>query len=65
MKSHIIFLKVDVDEMGSISQEFKVEAMPTFVFIKDETVIDRIVGANKDDLQKKVELHGESSSVSA
>ncbi|GAA0150571.1 oxidoreductase [Lithospermum erythrorhizon] len=62
---HIIFLKVDVDEMKTLSQELKVEAMPTFIFIKDEEEIDRLVGAKKDDLQLKIEKHGESSIASA
>ncbi|KAG9148982.1 hypothetical protein Leryth_010592 [Lithospermum erythrorhizon] len=62
---HIIFLKVDVDEMKTLSQELKVEAMPTFIFIKDEEEIDRLVGAKKDDLQLKIAKHGESSIASA
>ncbi|KAG6497341.1 thioredoxin H-type-like [Zingiber officinale] len=52
----VIFLKVDVDELEPVSQEWKVEAMPTFIFIKEGIEVDRLVGANKDALPKKVEL---------
>ncbi|CAA0843425.1 Thioredoxin H5 [Striga hermonthica] len=55
---HVIFLKVDVDELQAVAQEYEVEAMPTFLFFKEGKVIDRIVGADKDDLQKKVAIHG-------
>ncbi|KAG0496934.1 hypothetical protein HPP92_001625 [Vanilla planifolia] len=53
----VIFLKVDVDEMKSIAQDWAIQAMPTFIFLKDGTIVDKIVGANKDDLPKKIELH--------
>ncbi|KAH0469041.1 hypothetical protein IEQ34_002273 [Dendrobium chrysotoxum] len=50
---NVLFLKVDVDEL----KDWAIEAMPTFIFLKDGTIIDKIVGANKDDLPKKIELH--------
>lgn len=31
--------------------------MPTFVFVKEGTIVDKIVGARKDDLPKKIEQH--------
>ncbi|XP_051150769.1 thioredoxin H-type 1-like isoform X2 [Andrographis paniculata] len=51
---HVVFLKVDVDEL----KQFKIEAMPTFVFIKGGEEVDRLVGAKKEDLQAKVAQHG-------
>ena len=54
--TNAVFLKVDVDELQTVSQEWKVEAMPTFIFLKAGQVVDRIVGANKEELQKKVRL---------
>lgn len=33
--AHVIFLKVDVDELKTVAEEWNVEAMPTFVFIKE------------------------------
>ncbi|XP_057849293.1 thioredoxin H4-1 isoform X2 [Cryptomeria japonica] len=50
----LLFLKVDVDEMADISAEWDIQAMPSFVFIKDGKQIDKQVGANKAELEKKV-----------
>ncbi|KMT20686.1 hypothetical protein BVRB_1g006610 [Beta vulgaris subsp. vulgaris] len=52
-----IFLKVDVDELKTVAEEFKVDAMPTFVFFKNGEEIDRVVGARKEALIEKVEKH--------
>ncbi|KAL2504047.1 Thioredoxin H1 [Abeliophyllum distichum] len=54
---HVIFLKVDVDELKEVAQEFNVEAMPTFVFLKEGKEVDRVVGAKKDDLHATITKH--------
>ncbi|MBA0703124.1 hypothetical protein Goari_026876 [Gossypium aridum] len=54
---NVIFLKVDVDELNTVAQEWAIEAMPTFVFLKEGTIIDKVVGAKKDELQQKIALH--------
>ncbi|KAJ4754562.1 Thioredoxin [Rhynchospora pubera] len=51
----VLFLKVDVDELSKVAQDWAVEAMPTFVFMKEGTILHKIVGAKKDELQKKIE----------
>ncbi|KAJ8513030.1 hypothetical protein OPV22_003464 [Ensete ventricosum] len=53
----VIFLKVDVDELKSVAQDWAIEAMPTFIFLKEGTIVDKIVGAQKEELQRKIELH--------
>ncbi|XP_030511578.1 thioredoxin H1 [Rhodamnia argentea] len=53
----VIFLKVDVDELRSVAEDWAVEAMPTFIFMKEGTIVDKVVGANKDDLQMKIAKH--------
>lgn len=50
----IFFLKVDVDELRDVAQEWAVEAMPTFIFIKEGKAVDKVVGARKDELERKV-----------
>nr|CAD1818313.1 unnamed protein product [Ananas comosus var. bracteatus] len=52
---NVIFLKVDVDELKSVAQDWAIEAMPTFVFLKEGTIVDKVVGAKKEELQKKIE----------
>ncbi|CAK7346302.1 unnamed protein product [Dovyalis caffra] len=54
---NVIFLKVDVDELKSVSEEWKVEAMPTFIFLKDGKEVDKIVGADKDGLPRMIAKH--------
>ncbi|KAL5557616.1 hypothetical protein UlMin_039852 [Ulmus minor] len=51
---NVIFLKVDVDELKSVAQDWAVEAMPTFVFLKQGKIVDKVVGANKDELQQTI-----------
>lgn len=54
-KERVIFLKCDVDQAESVSQEYKIEAMPTFVFFKDGKEVHRMVGANVDQLKTDIE----------
>nr|CAB3464781.1 unnamed protein product [Digitaria exilis] len=54
---NVVFLKVDVDELKTIAEQFSVEAMPTFLFMKEGDVKDRVVGALKDELNLKLEHH--------
>ncbi|RZB93622.1 Thioredoxin H2 [Glycine soja] len=51
------FIKIDVDELSDVAKEFNVEAMPTFVLWKKGKEVDRVVGAEKDELKNKIEKH--------
>ncbi|WMV28526.1 hypothetical protein MTR67_021911 [Solanum verrucosum] len=51
------FVKIDVDELDDVAQEYGVQSMPTFVLIRKGKVVDKIVGADKDGLKKKIEKH--------
>ncbi|KAK7827687.1 thioredoxin h5 [Quercus suber] len=55
--TNVDFVKIDVDELEAVAQEFAVEAMPTFIFVKKGKVVDKVVGARKDELQTKIEKH--------
>ena len=55
--SDVDFVKIDVDELSDVAQEFGVQAMPTFVLTKKGKEVDRVVGAKKDELERKVQKH--------
>ncbi|XP_030530785.1 thioredoxin H-type-like [Rhodamnia argentea] len=59
----ILFLKVDVDELKQVAQEWAVEAMPTFMFVKGGKIVDKVVGAKKDDLQQTISKHVATASA--
>ncbi|KAK7340071.1 hypothetical protein VNO77_20763 [Canavalia gladiata] len=50
----MMFLVVDVDELTDFSTSWDIKATPTFFFLKDGQQIDKLVGANKPELQKKI-----------
>ncbi|EYU31166.1 hypothetical protein MIMGU_mgv1a015811mg [Erythranthe guttata] len=62
---NVTFLKVDVDELKSVASDWAVEAMPTFIFLKEGKILDRVVGAKKDELQQIIAKHQNTASVSA
>ncbi|OEL26061.1 Disease resistance protein RPM1 [Dichanthelium oligosanthes] len=51
---NIVFLKVDVDvdEMNTVATALSVEGVPTFLFMKGGYVKDRVVGADKEELEE-------------
>ncbi|XP_059655929.1 thioredoxin H2-like [Cornus florida] len=51
------FIKIDVDELMDVAQEFEVQTLPTFVLIKEGVAVDKIVGVKKEELQNKIEKH--------
>uniref|UniRef100_A0A5B6Z963 Putative thioredoxin H2-like n=1 Tax=Davidia involucrata TaxID=16924 RepID=A0A5B6Z963_DAVIN len=51
------FIKIDVDELMDVAQEFEVQAMPTCTLIKKGKEVDKVVGVKKEELQKKIEKH--------
>ena len=42
----IIFCKVDIDEVAKLGELCEVECLPTFIFIKNKKIINKIEGAN-------------------
>ncbi|KAF3333042.1 hypothetical protein FCM35_KLT02619 [Carex littledalei] len=53
--SNLVFLKVDVDDQADVAKQYSVEAMPTFLFLKNGDEVGKIVGADKKALEEKVE----------
>ncbi|KAG5388385.1 hypothetical protein IGI04_029926 [Brassica rapa subsp. trilocularis] len=55
---NVVFFKIDADELQSVAKEFKVEAMPTFLFMREGEVVDRVVGARKEEIHQTLMKHG-------
>ncbi|KAK7280701.1 hypothetical protein RJT34_25768 [Clitoria ternatea] len=53
----VIFLKVDVDELKTVAEEWSIEAMPTFLFLKEGNLVDKVVGAQKEELELTLAKH--------
>ncbi|XP_008813240.1 thioredoxin H4-1-like [Phoenix dactylifera] len=58
----LMFLTVDVDELMDFSSSWDIRATPTFFFLKDGQQLDKLVGANRPELEKKLKMLTESSS---
>jgi len=52
--SHVKFVKVDTQktELESISEEYDVHAIPTFVILQNGKMIHKTVGANLDQVKR-------------
>ncbi|KAJ1830829.1 glycerol ether metabolic process [Coemansia sp. RSA 2706] len=50
----VVFLKVDVDALSEIAQEYNIRAMPTFKFVRNGKEVGELVGANPTNLKKKL-----------
>ncbi|KAK9805444.1 hypothetical protein WJX73_007940 [Symbiochloris irregularis] len=53
----IIFLKIDVDEVGEVAEKAGISAMPTFQVWKDGQKVDELVGASKEKLKELIQKH--------
>lgn len=54
---HVLFLKIDVDEVSSFADRYNVTAMPTIIFFKNNTEVARVVGANEKQIRQNVERY--------
>ncbi|XP_030048226.1 leucine-rich repeat extensin-like protein 5 [Microcaecilia unicolor] len=54
--ARVAFLKVDVDDVSDVADDFGIVAMPTFVFLKNGEKIDEFCGDCPDTLAAKIIL---------
>lgn len=55
LKSRIQIKKINVDENQELAAEYQVMSIPTYVILKDEKEVERIIGATqKDNLLKTI-----------
>jgi len=52
-----IFLKVDVDKCQETAASHEVSAMPTFIFYRNKTKVDRLKGADPTSLENKIQQY--------
>lgn len=50
----VVFLKVDIDEASDVAVRWNISSVPTFFFIKNGKEVDKVVGADKSSLEKKI-----------
>lgn len=53
----VVFLKLDIDQLGSVAQEWNVTSVPTFFFVKNGKTVDTVVGADRNGLERTIALH--------
>ncbi|CAN7048139.1 unnamed protein product, partial [Brassica oleracea var. botrytis] len=56
----VVFLKVDIDEANDVAAAWNISSVPTFCFIRDGKQVDKVVGADKGSLEKKIAQHSSS-----
>ena len=55
--SNAMFLSVDVEKCEGTGLHFRVNAMPTFVLLRNKQKLDQIEGANKEALEGKIKSY--------
>ncbi|KAF9270641.1 thioredoxin-domain-containing protein [Marasmius fiardii PR-910] len=58
------FLKCDVDAARDVAQQYRISAMPTFIFLKGDTKVDQVRGANRAAIEDALRRHSSGSSGS-
>ncbi|GMY23780.1 thioredoxin H-type-like [Fagus crenata] len=53
----VIFLKVDVEELKTVFEEWALEELPAFLFLKEGKLVDKVVGAKKEEVQLTIAKH--------
>jgi thioredoxin-like negative regulator of GroEL len=61
--ANVVFLKVDVDKCSGTAAANNVSAMPTFVFFRNRSEIDRMRGADRNQLENKIKQHSTAAAA--
>ncbi|KAK9936154.1 hypothetical protein M0R45_013013 [Rubus argutus] len=57
------FLTVDVDEVKEVATRLEIKAMPTFLLMKEGAQVDKLVGANPEEIRKRIDGFVQSINV--
>ncbi|GAB2219593.1 hypothetical protein Droror1_Dr00007230 [Drosera rotundifolia] len=52
-----VFLKVDIDEARDVASRWNISSVPAFFFLKNGKEVDKVVGADKASLERKLAQH--------
>ncbi|XP_043706338.1 thioredoxin-like protein CXXS1 [Telopea speciosissima] len=52
---NILFLSVDVDEVKEVASKMEIKAMPTLLLLREGTQVDKLVGANPEEIKKRID----------
>ena len=58
---NVVFLRVEGDQHRDISSEYGISGFPTFVFVYHGDEVDRIVGADPEGLESKIQQYAQSA----
>jgi len=56
---NVRFLHVEAEKVEDVTSKFEVESVPYFLFIKNQSIFDKIEGANAPELANKVEKYSQ------
>lgn len=60
-----MFLSFQFGLFQSVAKEWSVEAMPTFLFLKEGKEVDKVVGARKEELENAITKHKDATVATA
>ncbi|KAH7844755.1 hypothetical protein Vadar_031334 [Vaccinium darrowii] len=60
-KPDVIYVKIIIDTLKSVAEEWAMETLPTVVFIKEGKVVDKIVGGEQYVVWSAVVKHSSSA----
>ncbi|KAJ1969793.1 glutaredoxin [Dispira parvispora] len=55
--SDLQFVKVEAESFETVSESYEISAVPSFVFVSEVAIVDRVDGANAPELTRLVEKH--------
>jgi len=63
--TNIKFLKIDAEAVSEVTEKYDISAVPSFVFLRNGKVLDKIDGANGPDLINKITKYSKEEPSSA
>ncbi|KAL6001434.1 hypothetical protein ACLOJK_007171 [Asimina triloba] len=58
---NVVFMKIDIDELRYVAMRWNVSSVPTFFFIRNGKEIDKVIGADKSSLERKIAKYADKS----